>query len=84
MTENLAARVARRHHLTGAEMAALMGVSDSTVWRWRRGKNDEAIDGLPLNLLTYMDTVEPDPQLRQRLLTGGPLAALAYLLKGLA
>ncbi len=84
MSENLAVRVARRHHLTGAEMALLLGVSEPTVWRWRHGDNDHAIIGLPLRLLTFMDTATPDPQLRVLLLTKGPLAALGHLLKDCA
>jgi transcriptional regulator with XRE-family HTH domain len=84
MSANLAVRVCVRHNLTGGDLAALLGVSAPTVWRWRHGKNDAAITGLALKLLTYMDTIEPSAQLRPLLLTKGPLAALAHLLKGLA
>ena len=80
------AELRRQHHMTQADLAAKMGVTDKAVSKWERNLSRPDVDSLPLLAETLHTTVEtlltaqspakksPAPALLHTILLAVPLA----------
>lgn len=80
------AELRRQHHMTQADLAAKMGVTDKAVSKWERNLSRPDVDSLPLLAETLHTTVEtlltsqspakksPAPALLHTILLAIPLA----------
>lgn len=80
------AELRRQHHMTQADLAAKMGVTDKAVSKWERNLSRPDVDSLPLLAETLHTTVEtlltsqspakksPAPTLLHTILLAVPLA----------